>query len=142
DGMDLVLADQPLQEVGVEDVADERREAGRAETFVERLEIERDDVDMVLAAEMGDESMADLAVGAGNQDDGFTHGSGLSFVLAKFAAKGLAGQMAWAYGKARRAGGKAGIRWNFALDEKKYVTTAGNRWDARRSRADLRREDL
>ena len=70
---DFVLADQSGEQVFVEDVAADCGGAVRAESLVELVEIEGDDAAVGSTAQVLDQPLANLSVGAGNQHDGFTH---------------------------------------------------------------------
>jgi hypothetical protein len=79
-GVYSARADQPLEEVLVEDVPLDRRLTALPIRVPECLEVEGDDtVVVVVLGEVLDQPVADLAVGTGDEDDGFSHGVSSAF---------------------------------------------------------------
>lgn len=67
--MDLVLADQPLEQALIEHVAHQHILALVGRLRVEPLEVEREDLVARLFGEPVDEAVADLTARAGHEDD-------------------------------------------------------------------------
>ena len=66
-------ASNALEQRRVEDRPVNSRATSRRERLVERVDVERDDArDSPSCGQRGDQAVADLAVGAGDQDDGFS----------------------------------------------------------------------
>ena len=70
--MSQTSPEQPLQQILVQDVADDRGAATRAQLLVERLEVEADDFGVGVLGEVVDQPVADLAVGARDERDRFS----------------------------------------------------------------------
>ena len=90
DEIHLELGEDPLEQPRVEDGADELALHERPQLGIERREVERDDRPAAGSRKLRDQAVADLAVRAGDEDDGFAHGG--SFTA------GQAGVRGWAVG--------------------------------------------
>ena len=74
-GVNLVLADEPLQQVLIEDVADDGGFAITGQRFAEGITIEGDDPMIGHVPEVIDETVADLSIRSGDQDYGLAQES-------------------------------------------------------------------
>ena len=74
DRVDLEFRENAVEDRAVEDRARELAGDERGERRLERLEVQRDDRARAGRGEARDEAVADLAAGAGDEDDGFSHG--------------------------------------------------------------------
>ena len=72
--VDLELRQDALEQVGVENRAGELAMHEARDVRVQRVDVERDNGLIALFGEIGHQRMADFAVGAGDQDNWFSHG--------------------------------------------------------------------
>src|SRR6266508_3721294 len=68
DDGDLEFACDPVEEVAVQDVADPARRAAARQRRIERLKVERQDVECAQVGETLDQAVSHFAVGAGYED--------------------------------------------------------------------------
>ena len=69
DQVDLELGEDAVEELGVEDRADDLVPDLGGQLRRERVEVQGDDGALVALGEAGDEAVADLAGGTGDEDD-------------------------------------------------------------------------
>ncbi len=73
DGLDLELRQDALEQRLVHDRAGELALHHPAERGIERVHVQRDDRVRARAGEVRDQAVADLATGAGDEDNGFSN---------------------------------------------------------------------
>src|SRR5688500_4632589 len=79
--VDLELRQDALEQVHVEDRAGELAVDEPGDVRIQRVDVERDDGFFALLRKVGYQRMANLAVGAGYENDGFSHGHGASKLI-------------------------------------------------------------